>query len=294
MTTTDTTTDQPDAAPAVRPGRIITLLGIDASGKDLLAEGLVSHLTTHGVAAQFLPRRHYLLGMPTGPTADLNRTLYDGALRAFYTGARTPDGSDVSDRLAPDADLRSKDVTRALTDVDIAYNNARTVLASSIAEIAGSLAYWETVLLPKVHEGQVVIDTPHLIRAVVKGCVMVQHHAVHGTPLHRQAGEVMACAREVLRPSSSLAVPVLLRVTPELAYERRVAQYGGLGPLEHYGQVGGEATRAAYLDLQRRVQAELETIAAHWRAVVVDMDPDWAEAWPAGLEAILSDERMRL
>ncbi|MEV7601644.1 hypothetical protein AB0O91_30205 [Kitasatospora sp. NPDC089797] len=292
MTSTDTVQLATDTG--IRPGRIVTLLGIDASGKDVLAEGLVRHLTARGTSAQFLPRRHYLLGEPTGPTADLNRTLYDGALRAFYTGARTPDGTEVCDLIAPDADLRGKHITRALTGVDIAYNNPRTVLASSITEIAGSLAYWESVLLPKAREGQVVIDTPHLIRAVVKGCTMVQHHADEGTALDRQAAQVMACAREVLRPDPALTVPVLLRVTPELAYERRVAQHGGLGPLEHYGQVGGHATRDAYLDLQRRVQAELEVIAAHWRAVVVDMDPDWHDAWPAALEAILGDERMRL
>ncbi|MFB7470013.1 hypothetical protein [Kitasatospora sp. NPDC056184] len=274
-------------------GRIVTLLGTDAAGKDTVATALCTRIEQLGGKAENMARRTYLLDQPAGHAADLNRTLYDGALRAFYSGALTHNGTELAAEMPSTGDLRDRTLEQRLAGSEITRNDPRTMLTSAVTEIAGAMAYWQTVLHPRAAEtGNVLVDSCHLIRSVIKTCAIVQHHCGPGSLLHRQAEQTMDTAATLLRPTSGLVVPVVLRVRPEVAYERRTAQFGRLGPLEHYGAVGGYATREAFLDLQHRVQRELdERVCADWRCVVVDMNGD--VSWPAAVDQILADGRMR-
>ncbi|MDH6130540.1 hypothetical protein [Kitasatospora sp. GP82] len=275
-------------------GRIITLLGIDGSGKDTVAEALKRRLEGRDIEVEHLSRRDYLLTKPTGQTADLHRTMYDASLRAFYTKAVTAEGEDLADEMPSEGDLRDPLLERVLAFTEISANSAHTVLASAVSEIAGGIAYRETVLRQRAaRTGGVLIEASSLLRSVLKNCMLVRHAAGEGTPLYHSATAVLDCAVTLLRPNSSRIIPVLVRCTPAIAYERRILQSGRLGPMEHYGPMGGDATRAAYLDLQHRVQHFLDRrIAEDWRCVVVDMDGPRDITVPAAVDAILADERM--
>lgn len=277
-------------------GRVVTLLGIDGSGKSTVAEALRKRLEGMDIKAEHLSRRDYLLGKPAGQVADLNRALYDATLRALFTGAVTPDGEHLADEMPAEGNLREPLLERALGSAEVARNTAQTVLASAVAEIAGGMAYRETVLRPRTDQGDLVlIEAPNPLRAVLKTVLMVQNTVGEGGPLHHAASAVLDLAMSLLRPNSSRIVPVLVQCTPVVAYERRMLQSGYLGPLEHYGVVGGPTTRAAYLDLQHGVHDVLvRRVEADWRCVVVDMDGARDEAVPAAVDAILGDERMRL
>ncbi|MFE2723962.1 hypothetical protein [Kitasatospora sp. NPDC059327] len=286
-------TTTPSPAPTPPPGRVVTFLGIDGSGKDTLAAHLATRLNQAGTPTDTLSRRDYLLTNPTGPDATLNRTLYDAALRTFYINARTCEGDRIADDMPDTADLRDPTLERHLAGAEIGSNNPRTILAAALTETAGAMTYWNTVLLPRAATtGHTLIDPCHLLRSVIKNCVLVQQAAGDGTLQHRQAEQALTAAITLLRPNTSTVVPVLLKVHPATAYERRIKQHGRLGPFEHYGTLGGHTTRAAFLDLQRRVQQVLERAAADWRAVVVDMNPDGDVAWPAAIETITADDRM--
>ncbi|MFE0045218.1 hypothetical protein [Streptomyces albireticuli] len=280
-------------------GRLISFLGVDGVGKSTLAAALHDRLVGAGHRVVSTSRRAYLKahgGPFPSPVAaaaavtDWNRTLYDGALRSLYTMATGPEGESVGTLFPPPhGDLRDEVLEKSLGGAGVAANRPEALFAAALAEMAGALAWHTGVVLPEVARGTVVIEETHPYKMVTKLCVLAQR--AKGTSAVPEGVALLRAAALLLGPGP-LTLPVLLSCDVGDAYDRRVAQYGELGALEHYQLAGGGTDRDAYLDLQSRSQAAFEAAAALWQIPELRMERGEEAAVAAALDSLLAHERL--
>ncbi|MGW1805476.1 hypothetical protein [Streptomyces sp. NPDC002078] len=262
------------ASTSLSPGCAIGLIGIDGVGKTTLAGELERRLTERGAQALLLSRRQYLKTRPRDFVGDTMAALYEGSLRTLYGFADLAEGGTLGDHFPPPAGpVMSAGFERILDAAAITGNDPHALIASILCEIAGHLAFREAVVAPAVRAGNVVIEDTHGIKMVVKLYLLAASLAGSREQLNDSLEAVLKAGITALRPDPATAVPVLVQVDPEIAYERRVAQHGRVGGMEHYGPVGRANGRDSYVELQSRSQKIFDEIATQWGCLRVDLPP---------------------
>ncbi|AUY52533.1 hypothetical protein [Streptomyces sp. CB01881] len=255
-------------------GCAIGLIGIDGVGKTTLAGELERRLTERGVPAVLLSRRQYLKTRPHDFVGDTMATLYEGSLRTLYGFAGLAGGGTLGDHFPPPAGpVMSADFERLLDGAAITGNDPHALITSMLCEIAGHLAFREAVVAPAVRAGKVVIEDTHGIKMVVKLYLLATSLAGSGDLSNQSLEAVLKAGITALRPDPAASVPVLVQVDPEIAYQRRVAQHGRVGGMEHYGPVGRAVGHDSYVELQSRSQKIFDEIGTLWGCLRVELPP---------------------
>ncbi|MGW6460562.1 hypothetical protein ACWF94_32335 [Streptomyces sp. NPDC055078] len=291
------------SAPVPQPGSqgcAIGLIGIDGAGKSTLAAELERRLTGRGVPTALLSRRQYLRTRPRDFAGDTVATLYEGSLRTLYGFAGLDGGGTLGDHFPPPAGpVMSSGFERLLDRAAITGNDPNALIASMLCEIAGHLAFREAVVAPAVRAGKVVIEDTHGIKMVVKLYLLAVALSDSGHRPDDSADAVLQAGMTALRPDPAVSLPVLVQVDPEVGYERRVAQHGRVGGMEHYGPVGRAIGRDSYIELQSRSQKIFDALGTQWNCLRVDLPPtDRESGLSAAVDQILaamdgSDSRER-
>ncbi|WP_079193807.1 hypothetical protein [Streptomyces sp. CB02923] len=272
------------------PGCAVALIGIDGAGKSTLAGALRDRLAARDEPAVLLSRRHYLKTRPEGFVGDTMAALYGASLRTLYGFADVAGGGQLGRSFPPPAgDLLAPEFERTLNDAAITGNSPHALMASMLCEVAGHLMFRRAVVEPAVAAGRTVVEDTHGIKMVVKQYLLARSLLDPLDEARVSLDAVLELAMTLLQPPAQTSLPVLVRVAPEVAYARRVAQHGRVGGMEHFGPTGRPAGRESYLELQRDSQTVFEDIGKRWQCLDLDLSPSGEEdGVRAGVERILA------
>ncbi|CAM4360732.1 hypothetical protein NONI108955_22560 [Nocardia ninae] len=256
-------------------GCAVGLIGIDGAGKTTLAGELERRLSDQGVDAVRVSRRGYLKSSPPDFAGSTITALYEGALRTLYGFAGLADGRVLGEDFPPLAgEIMSDEFEKLLNTSEIVGNNPSALVASMLSEIAGSLAFRESIIRPHLAAGRVVIEDTHAIKMVIKLYLLGSSVSGDETQLQGELDAALRAGIDILRPADRTFLPVFVRTDPEVAYRRRLLQHGQVGGMEHYGPVGRAIGADSYLELQTRSQQIFEDIADRWACVRIDLSAD--------------------
>jgi hypothetical protein len=253
----------------------VGLIGIDGAGKTTLATELERQLTVRGVDAIRMSRRQFLKSTPRDFAGSTVTALYEGALRTLYGFAGLDDGTVLGEQFPPLAgEILADEFEKLLNTAVIVKNNPAGLIASMLSETAGCIAFREAIIRPQLEAGRAVIEDTHGIKMVVKLYLLGMSVTEPQSAARPQFDAALRAAIEILRPEADRSLPVLVRTDPQIAYQRRVLQYGQVGGMEHYGPAGRAIGRDSYMDLQSRSATIFEEIANEWRCLRVDLSAD--------------------
>ena len=233
------------------------LLGIDGIGKSTLTNAIVRSLREDGYEVLVLSWRRWLQTAPAGSAREVLLPMHGAAVRALFADARTADGRRGIDLLPPEGGLIDNALLVELVAEQPHFNDGRGVLAAMHMEASASVLLRQQVIEPALRAGTVVIQESFSYKQLVKQIEVAAHHLrlprIEVERLHASVADLLAT---VCRPSAGL----FLVGDPAFAYECRVRDSGGLGPIEHLGDPDLEPLES-YLRLQRAAQVRFAAFA---------------------------------
>ncbi|MEU7829513.1 hypothetical protein [Nonomuraea sp. NPDC049129] len=238
-------------------GLDIGLLGVDGVGKSTLTATLVARLEKEGYEVHVVSWRKWLQTAPPGLARDILLPMHGAAVRALFADARTADGLAGTDLLPPDIGLIDNAILADLIAQNLHFNDGTGVLAAMQLEAAASVLLRKLVVEPALQRGCVVIQESYSYKQLVKQAEVAAHHLrmprAAIVQLHITLADMMF---NLCRPSLGVFLTGDLR----FAYECRIKDTRGLGPIEHLG----DPSLCAYENyemLQRAAQQHYATFA---------------------------------
>ena len=249
----------------MKPGVLLSLIGIDGAGKTSIAKALASLLRDRGHSPEIVSWKGVMAqdGLLAG---EVLASISMAAYKLQFAEAEPVDtGCNLRAKLGVDSTEQFFRETEAeLRDVSVRRNTPEALLSAALVELAGNCYLHHAHVVPIVRNGGVAIVESCGFKHVLKNALMAQRLAAPGSATHREAGETIQRASvyfgEMLKPCAGFWVDA----EPRLALAWRERDSLSSTNFEDYGLTGTARDATAFVAMQSDCRVHFDWFARRW------------------------------